>query len=573
MRIINKVLIVLLNCMFITIILIENTIGAANLTDNQILEEKDIIHFISTGNSDAILIESNGKFALIDSAEDTGTSRIRLPKSEIDAINGKGYEDVVIEFLKEKGVKKLEFAIATHSHSDHIGNFDLIFDLFPTKKLYTREYKEIYSDENNVIHQLFKYKVEYTWDNQEVYDDMINSAKRNNVNIIYINQQSSLDNLEFEFGDFMINIVNNNSYNTKEQENNKIIYDENSNSLGVVISKGNRKAFLAGDITNSDGDEDYLVSDSKTRELIKNVDVFKMAHHGISGTESFIKYINPKITIITGNMAFIGREGMNTIKSLNLKNIYTTNENFHISVEFRDDGNIVNNAKYEYCVGSGWIYEGGKNKYSQNGKLVIGWQYIPCDGIKNWYYFNSNGEMITGWILISKNWYYLNYNGIMQTGWIKDKEIWYYLGSDGAMLTGWRKINDLWYYFNESGKMQAGWLYEFGTRYYLKNDGSMATGWTKIYSDWYYFDYNGAMQTGWLNYNGIWYYLNTQGSMITDWAIFNGKYYYFNGSGAMQTGWQLIGGAWYYFYSSGNMAVNTVIDGWSIDGSGVATKQ
>ena len=62
---------------------------------------------------------------------------------------------------------------------------------------------------------MFKYKVEYTWDNQEVYDDMINSAKRNNVNIIYINQQSSLDNLEFEFGDFMINIVNNNSYNTK----------------------------------------------------------------------------------------------------------------------------------------------------------------------------------------------------------------------------------------------------------------------------------------------------------------------------------------------------------------------
>ena len=82
------------------------------------------------------------------------------------------------------------------------------------------------------------------------------------------------------------------------------------------------------------------------------------------------------------------------------------------------------------------------------------------------------------------------------------------------------------------------------------------------------------MQTGWLNYNGIWYYLNTQERCdFNDWAIFNGKYYYFNGSGAMQTGWQLIGGAWYYFYSSGNMAVNTVIDGWSIDGSGVATKQ
>ena len=78
-------------------------------------------------------------------------------------------------------------------------------------------------------------------------------------------------------------------------------------------------------------------------------------------------------------------------------------------------------------------------------------------------------------------------------------------------------------------------------------------GTTSIGGVWYYFNNSGAMQTGWLNDGGTWYY--------------------FNNSGAMQTGWQLIGGAWYYFYSGGNMAVNTVIDGWSIDGSGVATKQ
>ena len=59
------------------------------------------------------------------------------------------------------------------------------------------------------------------------------------------------------------------------------------------------------------------------------------------------------------------------------------------------------------------------------------------------------------------------------------------------------------------------------------------------------------MATGWLNLNGTWYYLES--------------------SGAMKTGWQLINGTWYYMYSSGAMATNTTIDGWRIDGNGVAT--
>ncbi|CEH33374.1 hypothetical protein [Romboutsia lituseburensis] len=40
----------------------------------------------------------------------------------------------------------------------------------------------------------------------------------------------------------------------------------------------------------------------------------------------------------------------------------------------------------------------------------------------------------------------------------------------------------------------------------------------------------------------------------------------------MQTGWQNIEGQWYYMYANGKMAANTVIDGWKINSSGVATK-
>ncbi|SDM27917.1 Putative cell wall binding repeat-containing protein, partial [Romboutsia lituseburensis DSM 797] len=56
------------------------------------------------------------------------------------------------------------------------------------------------------------------------------------------------------------------------------------------------------------------------------------------------------------------------------------------------------------------------------------------------------------------------------------------------------------------------------------------------------------------------------------WKSVNGTWYYLKNSGAMATGWQMISGKWYYLYSSGAMAKNTVIDGWKINSSGVATK-
>ena len=40
----------------------------------------------------------------------------------------------VVHYLKMHGVKQLDFYIATHAHSDHIGNAESILREFPTKK-------------------------------------------------------------------------------------------------------------------------------------------------------------------------------------------------------------------------------------------------------------------------------------------------------------------------------------------------------------------------------------------------------------------------------------------------------
>ena len=61
------------------------------------------------------------------------------------------------------------------------------------------------------------------------------------------------------------------------------------------------------------------------------------------------------------------------------------------------------------------------------------------------------------------------------------------------------------------------------------------------------------MQTGWLQEKGFWYYLDD--------------------SGAMKTGWYQVSGKWYYSYSSGELAVNTIVDGYTVNHNGEWIKE
>ena len=106
-------------------------------------------------------------------------------------------------------------------------------------------------------------------------------------------------------------------------------------------------------------------------------------------------------------------------------------------------------------------------------------------------------------------------------------------GSNNGLTVGWMKINGSWYYF--------------------KSDGSKATGWLKDGSTWYYLKSSGEMQTGWLQEKGFWYYLDD--------------------SGAMKTGWYQVSGKWYYSYSSGELAVNTIVDGYTVNHNGEWIKE
>ena len=95
--------------------------------------------------------------------------------------------------------------------------------------------------------------------------------------------------------------------------------------------------------------------------------------------------------------------------------------------------------------------------------------------------------------------------------------------------------------------------------------------WQEEEKGWRYIIVKGRMgfgSEGWLKYQNNWYYLDKESLMMTGWVQDNGNWYYLDESGAMKTGWFEVGGKWYYSYASGVLAVNTTIDGYTVNGNG-----
>lgn len=104
---------------------------------------------------------------------------------------------------------------------------------------------------------------------------------------------------------------------------------------------------------------------------------------------------------------------------------------------------------------------------------------------------NSNTGKVNQWININGKWQYNDSTGS------PIKNTWYYDRNYGKS-----------YYFNEEGNMLTGWLLNNGVWYYLDQSGAMVTGWKLLGANWYYLDSDGKMKTGWFkDINGKWYYL------------------------------------------------------------------
>ena len=593
---------VLYSCFLYTLVIL--TLSKPVFADTISTGGGNKIHFInlkSKSGSDAILLESNGHFGLIDVGEDydfpDGSNLLYPDRWGISRENEDTIEDRLFRHLKQVGVKKLDFVLGTHVHSDHIGTADEVLKRYPVDRFYLKKY----SDERITTQWRL-------WDNLYNYDNAVRTALERGVTLI---QDISDKDSHFKLGNMDIQLYN---YKNEYGPDGKLkrVYDDNSNSIVAVVNVAGKKIYLGGDLDNDQGAEDRL------GPVIGKVDMMKWNHHfdaTISNTVNFIENLSPSIVVQTSGLDINRQSTTNLLREKNIQTIKAYSKTKDATVfDISDSGfsNVSDSFPDIPTVSEKWYKEDGYWKYRlSDNQMAIGWKKI--NGV--YYFFNGQGQMQADrWLhlkdskeKIDGNWYYLKKDGSMQeSGWFKHDGAWYYItwsgartynelaeiggqkylfDKDGKMLTGlqvfngkkmffasngslqaqgrassWQKIGVSWYYYDGEGVPSVGLKKINGKTYYFDNYGIMKTGWAFLDGHWNYFASSGAMKTGWVKDKDIWYYLDKDGVMLTGLQEINGSRYYLNASGAMQTGWKWLDNHYYYFVSSGAMKTGWLKD-------------
>ncbi|MCI6061712.1 MAG: MBL fold metallo-hydrolase [Dorea sp.] len=561
------------------------------------------IHFISLDSAtDAILLESNGHYGMVDSGEDWDYPDGTDYPLRYGVTTNCGYEQQVIHYLEQLGVKKLDFYIATHAHSDHIGSGDEILRHFPTDRLYIGRYDDSYmldahGRDKNDPYYVSDAKEYRLWDNQYVYDRLIQAAKETGTEIITdLDLEEHADERSFTMGDMSIDIMN--YERLRDEEGNIVpVSSENLNSLVVKVEAYGRVALLTSDLEPTDGDSikialqliDELEDTNSNQDPVPDIeengteeqpdddikdnpddrsdqaeemmegykeelleDIF-----ALQGINDMINEAWPNtgttITLDLMKMCHHAIDYNNTtyfLTSLNPETVVVTNGIDSISIRERSclpDAQMYATNSDSASVIATFTAEGIQTEYTE---LTPGWQRI--DG--TWYYFDKNGRTLPqGAHEADGRWFYFDrYGGLSQTGWIQENDNWYYAEPYTRRLCiGWKTLNGKRYYFDESGVMQKNTMME---GVYLGEDGAVIPGY---------------IPSGWVRNEGHWSYYTADGTLsVSCWKYLSQHWYYFDENGWMVTGWQKIGGKWYYMYDSGIMASSTWIGNSYVDASG-----
>lgn len=208
-------------------------------------------------------------------------------------------------------------------------------------------------------------------------------------------------------------------------------------------------------------------------------------------------------------------------------------------------------------------------QYVKDGAYVTN-SFAEIDGQK--YYFDENGNKVTGFKTIGTDSYYFNESGMMQTGLQvlhdqetgiavyslrkEDGKLHYYL-ENGAAYSGMINLEGKVYYF-DNGLQSVGEKQANGYWYNFKEDGSLSVGFVNIGNSAKYYDNLGRRQTGTFKIDKVTY--NTDSNGFITKASWEGVSYYCQNDG--RWAWNVVGN--YYFGGSGcvpttvTMIVNTI---------------
>ncbi len=248
------------------------------LMDDSSIDADVSVHFIDVGQGDSILIKSKDKNVLIDAGE-----------------RNKGEE--VALYLKENKVEKLDYIIATHPHSDHIGGLPYIIENFQVSEV--------------IVPEIIDEKVPTT----QIYYEFLESVSKKGL---LLTPARVGDKYDLGSSYFEILSPKGNDYD-----------DLNDYSVVINLNHKNNNFLLCGDA------ETKVEKEMLNDKLLRDVDVLKAGHHGSSSSSSndFLEKIMPEyFAVMCGEGNSYNHPSEKTIEKFASysKNIYRTDINGNI---------------------------------------------------------------------------------------------------------------------------------------------------------------------------------------------------------------------------------------------------
>ncbi len=220
------------------------------------------VHYIDVGQGDCSLILCDGKSLLIDAGEN-------------------GHETEVLNYLRSMNIEKLDYVIASHQHSDHIGGLPEVLSEFAVDNIILPRLTEAQTPTNST------------------YTAFLKAVKNSGAKVISskVGAVYSLGSSSFE----ILGPVTNDA--------------ESLNSMSVVtkITYGENSFLFTGDAEN---DEEREIIDTGA---ILDCDVLKVGHHGsrTSSSTAFLDAVSPEICVIMcGENNDYGHPHSNILKRL-----------------------------------------------------------------------------------------------------------------------------------------------------------------------------------------------------------------------------------------------------------------
>lgn len=198
------------------------------------------MHTIDVGQGDCILLECGGEYMLIDSGEAAAENNVK-------------------DYLNSLNVKKLDYVVITHPHSDHCGGMSSVLQDFDTDTIIMPDVSHTTS----------------------VWEKLVDTIKEKDIPV---KKAAAGDTYMLSSCRLTVLAPNAESYN-------------NLNNYSVVLKAvyGDTSFLLTGDA------EELSENEMTEKGFDLSADVLKVGHHGsnTSTSESFLKKVGPEYAVIS----------------------------------------------------------------------------------------------------------------------------------------------------------------------------------------------------------------------------------------------------------------------------------